>query len=96
MIRALSLMILALAMLPVAALAQDQIIRVGNLLTDAASSPSGPATTIAAKTLDMENEIGRIAVGYSADMIAFDGNPLDDVRKLEKIDWVMVRGRGID
>ncbi|MBQ0770452.1 MAG: amidohydrolase family protein [Sphingomonadales bacterium] len=54
------------------------------------------ATTIAAKTLDMENEIGRIAVGYSADLIALDGNPLDDVRKLEKIDWVMVRGRVID
>ncbi|MFT5329428.1 MAG: imidazolonepropionase-like amidohydrolase [Parasphingorhabdus sp.] len=54
------------------------------------------ATTVAAKMLDMENEIGRIAVGYSADLIALDGNPLDDVRKLEKIDWVMVRGRVID
>ncbi len=54
------------------------------------------ATTIAADTLDMGNEIGRIAVGYSADLIAFDGNPLDDVRVLEKIDWVMVRGRVID
>jgi imidazolonepropionase-like amidohydrolase len=54
------------------------------------------ATTVAAKMLDMENEIGRIAVGYSADLIAFDGNPLEDVRKLEKIDWVMVRGRIID
>lgn len=54
------------------------------------------ATTIAADTLDMGNEIGRIAVGYSADLIAFDGNPLDDVRVLEKIDWVMVRGRIID
>lgn len=54
------------------------------------------ATTIAADTLDMGNEIGRIAVGYSADLIAFDGNPLNDVRVLEKIDWVMVRGRIID
>jgi imidazolonepropionase-like amidohydrolase len=54
------------------------------------------ATTIAAQTLDMENEIGKIAVGYSADLIAIDGNPLDDVRKLEQVDWVMVRGRIID
>ena len=54
------------------------------------------ATTLAAKALDMENQIGRIAVGYSADLIAFDGNPLDDVTVLEKIDWVMVRGRIID
>jgi len=48
MIRALSLTIstLALAMVSTNAIAQDQIIRVGNLLTDAASSPSGPATII--------------------------------------------------
>ena len=54
------------------------------------------ATTIAAKTLDMDNEIGRIAVGYSADLIAVSGNPLSDVTILENVDWVMVRGRVID
>lgn len=54
------------------------------------------ATTIAADTLAMGNEIGRVAVGYSADLIAFDGNPLDDVRVLEEVDWVMVRGRVIE
>ena len=51
------------------------------------------ATTVAAKTLGMENEIGKIAVGYSADMIAVAANPLDDIRTLEKLEWVMVRGR---
>ena len=51
------------------------------------------ATTVAAKALGMESEIGRIAVGYSADMIAVAANPLDDVRTLEKVEWVMVRGR---
>ncbi|CAO1649161.1 amidohydrolase family protein [Parasphingorhabdus sp. NYA22] len=69
------------------------------LMVDAGLTPReavATATTIAAKTLNMENEIGRIAVGYSADLIAFDGNPLDDVRALEKVDWVMVRGRVID
>ncbi len=54
------------------------------------------ATTLAAEVLGMEGKIGRIATGYSADLIAFDGNPLEDVTVLEKIDWVMVRGREID
>lgn len=53
------------------------------------------ATTGAAKLLGMENEVGRIARGYSADLIAVDGDPLRDVRALERIDYVMVRGRAI-
>ena len=52
-------------------------------------------TTIAAGVLGMENKIGRIAVGYSADLIAVDENPLDNIRTLEKVNWVMVRGRTI-
>ena len=51
------------------------------------------ATTVAAKLLSMESEIGRIAPGLSADMIAVSGDPLDDVTALEKVDWVMARGR---
>lgn len=54
------------------------------------------ATTIAAKVLGMEREIGRIADGYSADIIAVDGNPLEDVTVLEDVDFVMVRGRVIE
>ena len=54
------------------------------------------ATTGAAKVLGMENQIGRIAPGFSADIIAVPGNPLDDVTLVEKTDWVMVRGRIIE
>jgi imidazolonepropionase-like amidohydrolase len=54
------------------------------------------ATTVAAKTLGMENEIGQIVAGLSADMIAVDGNPLTDIRTLEKVQWVMVRGRIVE
>ncbi|MBB3034933.1 metal-dependent hydrolase family protein [Alteriqipengyuania lutimaris] len=54
------------------------------------------ATTVAARVLDMESEIGRIAPGYSADIIAVDGNPLDDVSVLEDVGFVMVRGRVIE
>jgi imidazolonepropionase-like amidohydrolase len=54
------------------------------------------ATTMAARVLEMENEIGRLASGYSADIIAVDGDPLADVTVLEDVDWVMVRGRVIE
>jgi imidazolonepropionase-like amidohydrolase len=54
------------------------------------------ATTGAAKVLGMETEIGRIAPGFSADIIAVDGNPLADVTVLEEVDFVMVRGRVIE
>lgn len=54
------------------------------------------ATTHAARVLGMENQIGRIAPGYSADIIAVEGNPQADVTVLEDVDWVMVRGRVIE
>jgi imidazolonepropionase-like amidohydrolase len=54
------------------------------------------ATTVAAKVLGMESQIGRIAPGYSADIIAVEGNPLTDIRVLEKVGFVMVRGRVIE
>ena len=57
---------------------------------------SASATTNAARVLGLENEIGRLAAGYSADIIAVAGNPLEDTSTLESVDWVMVRGRVIE
>ncbi|MFM7376739.1 MAG: amidohydrolase family protein [Erythrobacter sp.] len=54
------------------------------------------ATTVAAKVLGMESQIGKLAPGFSADIIAVAGNPLKDVTILEKVDFVMVRGRVIE
>jgi imidazolonepropionase-like amidohydrolase len=53
------------------------------------------ATTGAARLLGLEREVGRIAPGYSADLIAVSGDPLRDVRVLEHVDYVMVKGRQI-
>ncbi|SMQ69736.1 Imidazolonepropionase [Altererythrobacter xiamenensis] len=54
------------------------------------------ATTGAAEVLGMESEIGKLAPGYSADIIAVDGNPLEDVSVLEDVGFVMVRGQVIE
>lgn len=49
------------------------------------------ATRNAAQALGRENEVGAIAVGRYADMIAVDGDPLRDVRVLERV-AVVVKG----
>lgn len=71
----------------------------GLLVDQAGMSPAeaiASATTSAARLLGMDNEIGRIAPGYSADIIAVSGDPLRDVHALETVDFVMVRGRTIE
>jgi imidazolonepropionase-like amidohydrolase len=51
------------------------------------------ATTIPAALLDREHEIGAIAAGYLADIVAVDGDPLADVNVLiQKVRWVMKDG----
>ena len=54
------------------------------------------ATTGAAHLLGLDTEIGRIAPGLSADLIAVDGDPLTDVTRLEHVAFVMVRGRTVE
>ena len=54
------------------------------------------ATTGAARLLGLEGEIGRIAPGFSADLIAVDGDPLADVRLLQHVGFVMARGRVVE
>jgi imidazolonepropionase-like amidohydrolase len=50
------------------------------------------ATARAADALLLGNEVGRIAVGYSADLIAVRGDPLADVEALATVDFVMRAG----
>ena len=51
------------------------------------------ATLHAADLLRWDDRIGRVGVGYLADVIAVEGNPLDDVRLLEDVCFVMSGGR---
>ncbi len=53
------------------------------------------ATLTAARYMDLEGQIGQIAPGFSADIIAVKDDPLTNIRTLEKVDFVMVRGRVI-
>ena len=51
------------------------------------------ATLGAAKLMGLENEVGRLKIGFAADIIAVEGDPLRNIEILEKVDWVMARGR---
>jgi imidazolonepropionase-like amidohydrolase len=51
------------------------------------------ATTIPAKMLGREKELGAIAAGYYADIVAVDGDPLRDIDVvISKVKWVMKGG----
>ena len=50
------------------------------------------ATRNAAQALNREKDVGAIAVGRYADIIAVDGDPLTDVRQLEDVDAVVKGG----
>jgi imidazolonepropionase-like amidohydrolase len=51
------------------------------------------ATSRASVMLDQEGEIGVIAPGAYADVIAVSGDPLRDVRMLENVQFVMKDGQ---
>jgi imidazolonepropionase-like amidohydrolase len=50
------------------------------------------ATTNAAELLGMQNDVGSIAPGKYADLVAVKGDPIADINLLQKIDFVMKGG----
>lgn len=51
------------------------------------------ATRIAAKVLGLEDEIGTVSEGKSADLIAVEGNPLEQIELLKDVQFVMKQGK---
>ncbi len=50
------------------------------------------ATSVAARLLGQENNLGAVAPGRSADLVATKGDPLADVTELERVTFVMKDG----
>ena len=51
------------------------------------------ATSLAAESLNLNHEIGRLAPGYRADIIAVDGDPWVDITALTRVVFVMREGK---
>jgi imidazolonepropionase-like amidohydrolase len=61
----------------------------GQSAMDAISS----ATSVAAESIGMGDRIGSLVPGYEADVIAVQGDPLQDIGALERVVFVMKGGR---
>jgi imidazolonepropionase-like amidohydrolase len=51
------------------------------------------ATSLSAESLGLGQRIGTIAVGYAADLVATDGNPVDDITAVRRVRFVMKDGK---
>jgi imidazolonepropionase-like amidohydrolase len=51
------------------------------------------ATSLAAESMGLEKQIGSIAVGLEADVVAVEGNPLQDISALRRVVFVLKGGR---
>jgi imidazolonepropionase-like amidohydrolase len=50
------------------------------------------ATSLAAASLGLGDHLGAIAPGFDADLVAVDGNPLDDITAVRRVAFVMKHG----
>ena len=50
------------------------------------------ATVVAAELVEADDELGRLAPGYLADIIAVPGDPTEDITVTEHVQFVMKGG----
>ena len=50
------------------------------------------ATSLAAESLGLADQIGRVRPSYQADLVAIAGNPLDDITAMRNVRFVMKGG----
>jgi len=50
------------------------------------------ATSVAARLLDHQDDLGAVAPGHFADLVAVAGDPLADITELERVGFVMKDG----
>jgi len=51
------------------------------------------ATSLSAESLGMGQEIGTVAAGFQADLVATEGNPIDDITAVRRVVFVMKGGK---
>jgi len=54
------------------------------------------ATTVPARALGVEDEVGTVEVGKRADLVVLEDNPLDDISAIRTSRWVVAAGRMYD
>jgi imidazolonepropionase-like amidohydrolase len=50
-------------------------------------------TSLAAQSMGLEKELGAIAAGLNADLVAIEGDPLQDITALQRVRFVMRNGK---
>jgi imidazolonepropionase-like amidohydrolase len=50
-------------------------------------------TSLAAESMGLQKELGAIAAGLNADLVAIEGDPLQDITALQRVRFVMRNGK---